>query len=195
MTSDALVSKLMDYYKSQYSPERTAQLKRFCENIPEPDRENVYTAITEERGANTAITVADIKEACARIGASYRQSVFIRDEKVTCDCCGETFKYSPCPTDDQQLDFGIHDRCPACGFQYAWTTQAQETMAAGMKTEWYERYLNQFRNNGYGRGKVHGLWFQPDKERRAASSEQRRILQAKIETLKKSALESPPVSV
>jgi len=68
-------------------------------------------------------------------------------------------------------------------------------MAAGMKTEWYERYLNQFRNNGYGRGKVHGLWFQPDKERRAASSEQRRILQAKIETLKKSALEYPPVSV
>lgn len=187
MTADNLVQKLMEYYKSQYSPERMAQLKRFCENIPESDRENVYTAITEERGANTAITVADIKEACARIGASYRQSVFIRDEKVTCDCCGETFKYSPCPTDEQMMRFDIHDHCPNCGFQRGWTIQAEAQIAAGQACEWYERYLEKFEKNGYGTGKPQGRWYKKDRDEKAIAQRQRDIVDAKIAMVRRHA--------
>lgn len=185
MTAEALVQQLCDYYKGSYSTERIRQLNRFASNIPEADREAVFISITEERSANTAITVADMKEACGRIGVSFRESVFIRDERVTCDCCGEQFRYAPAPTEEQTLELGIHCRCPNCGFQYAWTLQAEATVAAGGSAEWYEWYLAQFERAGYGTGKEHGRWYQKDKDLAAVNKRKREIVENKVQLIRR----------
>lgn len=185
MTSSQLVLKLTEYYKGQYSIERISQLNRFCENVGEKYRDILYDGITEERSANTAITVADIKEACSRIGISYRASFYVADEKVTCDQCGETFKYSPAPTEAQEAQFGIHNRCPTCGFQYAWTLQAEQQRSYGMITPWYERYKDLFSNQAYCRldGKP-GHWYDKNKNDAAEVRHAKEMLAAKIESIR-----------
>lgn len=187
MTADTLVQKLMEYYKGQYSPERMAQLKRFCENIPDADRGNIYTSITEERKESTAIGVYDIKKACQILGVPYTETVYIKDEKVTCDCCGEQYKYSPCPSDEQMMRFDIHDHCPNCGFQRGWTIQAEAQIAAGQPCAWYERYLDKFEKNGYGTGKPQGRWYKKDRDEKAIAQRNRDIVDAKIAMVRRHA--------
>ena len=139
MTSQDLVHKLTGYYNSgKYSSERLTELDRFCEGIADRDREAVYEAITDTRSMNTPISKADVREACVRVGIPYKATQYLADMRVTCDCCGEQFKYNPAPSDDQELNFGVHARCPNCGFQYAWTTQASATREFGKEVDWYD---------------------------------------------------------
>lgn len=182
MTTDDLALGLVAYYKGAYSVERVDQLKRFCKNVSEDDTQQLYDSITEERTVNTAIGVADIKIACNRIGISYRQSFYLADEKVECDCCGEHFKYSPAPTDEQEEQFGTHCRCPKCGFQYAWTLQARAAQEAGMLTKWYEDYKDLFSNPAYCR--TAGWWYDATRNKKAVDKHTSDMARAKIEEIR-----------
>jgi uncharacterized protein (DUF983 family) len=186
MNAGAFVTKLMDYYKGQYSSERIAQLRRFSDNIPEVELDRVFDAITEERSANTAITVADIKESCSRVGVSYRHSEYIVDKKVTCDACGEEYKYTPAPTEEAISRYNIHDRCPNCGFQYGWTKTMQDYAEYGNRPEWYDRYIAMFHGNGYGIGKQHGRWYNADRDKRDIDAHEKQVVQKKIDMIQKS---------
>lgn len=186
MNAGDFVSRLMDYYKGSYSSERIAQLKRFAENVGASEMDRLFDAITEERSANTAVTVADIKEACTRVGVSYRHSEYIADKKVTCDACGEEYKYAPAPTDEAIAKWNIHDRCPNCGFQYGWTKTAAGYVDNGIHPEWFEQYIVAFQKNGYGTGKQRGRWYNADRDRRDVAAHEKEIVQAKVEMIRKS---------
>lgn len=185
MTARDFVLKLMDYYKSSYSEERVAQLTKFSSNVPTSELERLFDAITEERSANTAITVADIKEACSRVGVSFRHSEYIADIKVECDACGESYRYAPAPT-DEAIERGIHSRCPNCGFQYGWTKSMLEYAEHGIRPEWYDRYLASFRDNGYGTGKPRGRWYNKLKDDAAVAAGKKAMIDERVERIRRS---------
>lgn len=179
MDSQEMVRRLGEYYSAKYSEERTLQLAKACSAIDEASRDQVYEHIIRTREKNTPIAVNDIIEACSALGISTRGASQVYARKWTCDCCGHEFRYLPYVSDDDRIDRDVHDRCPACGFQVAWTKTRDEYARRGIACPWYERYLDQFGEHGrFGRGKAGGLWFNRGAVRQERAREQQARIQA-----------------
>ncbi len=174
MDSQEMVRRLGEYYSAKYSEERTLQLAKACSAIDEASRNDVYEHIIRNREKNTPISVNDIVEACSALGISTRGASQVYAQKWTCDCCGYEFRHLPYVSDDDRIDRDVHDRCPACGFQVAWTKTRDEYARRGIACQWYERYIDQFGEQGrFGRGKPGGMWFKRGDERQARAKEER----------------------
>ena len=135
--------------------------------IPDDYKQAIFDAILEEAPGNARIGVKNIRDACRKVGVSFKDAIFISHRDHTCDCCSHEFKYSPCPTDDAKIDYGIHDICPMCGFQVCWTLQYRDYVNAGHTPEWYAKLLSRFRaDTAWGPNKTKGVWFKrADRER------------------------------
>jgi len=184
-----LVDKLIECFPKPSSAMIT-EMDRVAQSIPEKDRQLVFDTILDEAKASMKIGVKDIKDACRKAGVSFTQPVYIASMPIQCDCCGEDYKYHPAPTDDQQIDLDIHDRCPNCGFQRCWTLMYRASVTLGHVPEWYESYLQKFANGNYGKGKPQGVWFNKSKrlkERYTADQEERQArdeLDARVKQLR-----------
>lgn len=179
MTPSEMVTRLMGYYKTNYSPERIDQLNRFCANISLDGIEIVFNRIIENRDGSSAIGVSDIKEACLAAGVGFSVTHFIDAQQVTCDACGHEFKYAPCTSDDDKIDKGIFDVCPMCGFQPAWTLCRNDYIKQGQsEPEWYTRLIEQCSGN-WGPGKEKGVFLSTTKMAQERKDEKKRIDDAK----------------
>jgi len=150
MKAHELVLKLTEYFSGKYNAERIDQMERFAKGINEEDLESVYRNILENREGAGTIGIVDIRKACIALGVGYTETHFIPTQDWTCDCCGEQFKYHPCPTTDDKIDKNVFDVCPNCGLQVIWTLDARRERARYGKAEWYDRLLESCRKWGRG---------------------------------------------
>lgn len=150
MKAQEFVSRLIEYFPGKYQHERIEQMTRFSGSICEDDLESVYKNILENREGAGTIGIVDIRKACVALGIGYTETHFIPTQDWACDCCGEQFKYHPCPTTDDKIDKNIFDVCPNCGLQVIWTLDAHRERARYGKAEWYDRLLESCRRWGRG---------------------------------------------
>lgn len=135
-----LVKKAIQYLGG-YNPERRAK---------------VIDYLVENHPKRFGLDVPTIKEAITAAGITSGRK-WIEAKEVHCDACGTRFKYAPLVTDDDEIDRGIHSRCPQCNFDYTWTEEVHDWMARrGKKPDqppaWYdERRKSYGEKNGMGR--------------------------------------------
>lgn len=138
---DALLIKKAIQLLSGYNPERRAKIIDY---------------LTETRPKHYGLDIPAIREAAKAAGVD-RQEVWIESRQVTCDACGKQFKFAPYVTNDDEIDRGIHSRCPQCNFDYAWTEEAHDWMERRGRRpdeppDWYEAQRKRYGdNNGLGK--------------------------------------------
>lgn len=161
MTVEAFRDRLVAYFPGRYNPARLEDIAAFARDIDDPDLDRLYRAIVESRTVNTPITLAEIKEACPGAGVTYRRAEYVEPMKVCCSACGEEYRYLPAPTDRQEVEERLYNRCPNCGFMHGWTLDAHAYLRHGVEQPWYDNLLAEFQGpaHPYGTGKGKGRWF------------------------------------
>jgi hypothetical protein len=175
----ALVSRLAGYFPAKYGDERLAALDRFVGAIDPAEHDRIYAWITEERAVSTAIGVADIKQACIALGIPCHAGFTMRARRLECAACGNSYSYLPAVSEAQQLEEGIHYRCPQCGLAGSEQIKAELMTKDGKIPDWFTRLVEHYRtwladgrwNNGEG-----GRFFDPVKERAAIIAHRKRAM-------------------
>ena len=101
----------------------------------EADRDLVLEHLIENNKASFKVGVSDLAESCTALGIGFHESRFVPAEDWYCDACGNQFKYTMCPSDDDKIDHSLFDSCPRCGFQVGWTKTRDAYAKYGGLTE------------------------------------------------------------
>jgi hypothetical protein len=187
MTPKEMIFELTTCYIPA-SAKMIERMEALAESIQEDARQDVIDAIMEKEGPSTKIGTAHIVDACNVLGISYRKAHYIPAVEWTCDACGNRFKYSLAPNDDDYIDKQIYDFCPMCGFQPGWTILHDRFRLQGIATPWYDRQMVAAQKwkpgNGYGHFK-NGIFWSRAKAESERSNDRKMAIEAKMESLGK----------
>ena len=139
MNAHECMVKIRDYYKGKgMTKEVLEQDERALRHVPQEHLDAVFNRLTDKVSAAFVVSKVEIYDACEYLGVTTPRDYQIVAKQWICDCCGAGFTYAQAVTDDDRIDKGIHDTCPRCGFQPAWTLIERDY---GRASEWYDRLI------------------------------------------------------
>jgi hypothetical protein len=143
----SLINKLQSYYPGKYGDERIASLDRFIGDIDQADHERVFEWIIENRALQSAVGVADIKQACVALGVGFRAVQAVRPVPIECGACETVYKFLHAVSVTDQLEHGIHARCPKCGLPGSdqQTAEIYTERNGGEEPAWWVRVKDTYR--------------------------------------------------
>lgn len=158
----ALVNELTGYFSGKYSGERLEALDSFVSGIPSEYHPKIREYIIENRQLQSAIGVSDIKQACLAIGVPFRAAAIHAPKHLDCVCCGRGYKFLPAVNEYQQLEEGIHCRCPDCGFpgsdQLYLERTAEVTQERPPALDRYIAHFSKMTESVYNNGRGGAYW-------------------------------------
>lgn len=176
----SLISKLSGYFPGKYGSERLEALDRFVENIDQKDHEAIYDWITENRAVSSPVGKKDLKDACVALGIPFRSAEEAAPQRLECLACGTSYLFLLAVDTWQEVERGIHCRCPCCGMPGADQLKALAVaaMQEGRSPEWFGREIAHYHDkwhNGQWNNGAGGNFWDSARERQALENHRKKV--------------------